>query len=103
VAREQRQQELRCFCARKPLLATYGVNKKGKLFVHVKVYKQTRLYGEVLVTDGTVQLHCRECLRWHTVVIRQPGRAVLEESTETPSIVTDAATPSMLAPTAPES
>lgn len=103
MAREQRQQELRCFCARKPLLATYGVNKDGKLYVHVKVYKQRRVYGEVLVTEGKVQLHCRECLRWHTVTIRQPGRAVLEESTEVPSIETDAVNPSMLAPTAPES
>lgn len=75
--------ELRCFCGRRPLLATYGVNEKGLLYVHMKVYKQRRIFGEVLVTGGTVHLRCRECLRVHTVVIRQPNRAVLKEVTDT--------------------
>jgi hypothetical protein len=66
------------------LLATYGVDPKGRLFIHVKIYKQQRIYGEVLVTDGTVKLHCRECLRWHTVNIIQPERAILSEDTEPP-------------------
>lgn len=74
------RQELRCFCARQPLLACYG-NDKGNLYVHVLVYKQNRIYAEVLVTDGVVQLRCRECLRWHKVKIVQPNRAALEEST----------------------
>jgi hypothetical protein len=80
--------ELRCFCNRKPLLAVYGVDEKGKLYVHVRVYKQARLYGEVLVTDGTVKLRCRECLRWHTVVIVQPGKAKLEETVSPPMVDT---------------
>lgn len=71
--------ELRCFCARRPLLARYG-NDKERLFVHVLIHKQNRIYAEILVTDGVVQLHCRECLRWHTVKIIQPNRATLQES-----------------------
>ncbi len=78
--------DLRCFCARKPLLATYGLTDKGKLYVHVKVYKQNRIYGEVLVTDGIVELHCRECFRWHRVVMRPSGTAALEESAKNPSV-----------------
>ncbi len=78
-----RHKELRCFCARTPLLATYGKDNFGKLFVHVKVYKQRRVYAEVLVTDGKVKVRCRECTRWHTVTIRQPDVVVLEE-TQTP-------------------
>jgi hypothetical protein len=77
--------DLRCFCARKPLLATFGLTTHGKLYVHVKVYKQNRIYGEILVTDGIVELHCRECLRWHKVVMRQPGNVVLEETAKNPS------------------
>lgn len=73
--------ELRCFCGRQPLLATYGVDEKGQLYVHMKVYKQRRLFGEMVATGGTVTLRCRECLRTHTVVIRQPGRAALKEVT----------------------
>lgn len=80
------QHELRCFCTREPLLATYGIDDKGKLFVHVKVFKQRRVYGEVLVVDGVVKLHCRECLRWHTVIIRQPGKVELKEETDPPSL-----------------
>lgn len=81
--------ELRCFCSREPLLAVYGL-KEGKLYVHVKIYKQRRIYGEVLVTEGTVKLHCRECLRWHTVVLRAPGHAFLKEDTDPPSLPTEA-------------
>lgn len=78
------QHELRCLCSREPLLATYGVDEKGQLYIHVRVYKQRRVFGEVIVTGGTVKLHCRECLRWHTVVIKQPGRAELSEDSYPP-------------------
>jgi hypothetical protein len=86
-ARKQRtSNELRCFCARQPLLATYGLDEHGCLYVHVKVFKQQRIFGEVLVTEGTVKLHCRECLRWHKVVMRVPGRAELEETEARPVV-----------------
>jgi hypothetical protein len=87
MARERTSSELRCFCSRNPLLATYGIDEQGMLYVHVKVFKQHRIYGEVLVTEGKVKLHCRECLRWHTVVIRQPGQAELEEAVIPPQLV----------------
>ena len=72
--------ELRCFCRRSPLLATYGVDEEGKLYVHVKVYKQGRIFGEVLIVEGVVKVRCRECLRWHRVIIRRPGHAELVEA-----------------------
>lgn len=71
--------ELRCFCARTPLLAMYGIDERGALFVHVRVFKQNRIYGEVLIKEGTVQIHCRECLRWNTVKIVKPNVVSLEE------------------------
>lgn len=79
MSMENEKQELRCFCSRRPLLGTYGMSYRGELYVHVKIWKQRRLFGEVMVTGGRVQLRCRECLRLHTVVIRQPNRAVLKE------------------------
>lgn len=82
AARKSTKNELRCFCSREPLLATYGMDEQGKLYVHVKIYKQHRIFGEVLVTEGVVKLHCRECLRWHKVVMRRPGDAELVEETD---------------------
>lgn len=82
--------ELRCFCKLEPLLAVYGVNEQGKLYVHVKIYKQRRIYGEVLVEGGIVRLRCRECFRWHNVKITQPDRAILEEDSHPTAL---AATP----------
>jgi hypothetical protein len=64
--------DLRCFCTRRPLLGKYGRDKDGLLYVWVKIFKQSRIYGEVIFTEGTVRLRCRECLRWHLVRIRQP-------------------------------
>ena len=81
--------ELRCFCSRETLLAVYGV-KDSKLYVHIKIYKQRRIYGEALITEGKVKLHCRECLRWHTVTLRPPGHAVLEEDTDPPTLPMEA-------------
>lgn len=80
--RRRTQNELRCFCARNPLLATFGLDEEGKLYIHVKVYKQQRVYGEVLITEGTVRLHCRECFRWHKVVMQPHGKAELQEMTD---------------------
>lgn len=73
--------ELRCFCRLEPLLAVYGI-RDGKLYVHVKIYKARRIFGEILVTEGKVSLRCRDCLRWHTVRLVNPNTAVLEEDTE---------------------
>lgn len=72
--------QLRCFCSRSPLLAVYGLDDNQKLYLHIKIYKQDRIYGEVLVTDGTVKIHCRECLRWHRIVFVQPAIAKLVET-----------------------
>lgn len=65
----RREHELRCFCKNKPLLATYGIDRRGKLFLHVKIYKQERIYGEIVVTEGSVKIRCRNCKRWHGVRI----------------------------------
>lgn len=73
--------ELRCFCGREPLLATYGVDENGQLYIHVKIFKQRRIFGEILITEGgKVSLHCRECLRWHVVRIRRQTAELVEDS-----------------------
>lgn len=102
ATRRKTSNELRCFCARSPLLATYGLDDKSKLYIHVKIYKQRRVYGEVLVTEGRVQLHCRECFRWHTVIIREAGKAALKPEQFPPAVVEEMTTDPTLAPTAPQ-
>lgn len=76
---KRREKELRCFCGRTPLLATYGIDSKGKLFVHVKIWKARRIFGEIVVEGGVVRLRCRDCLRWHVVRIYQ-DQAILQET-----------------------
>lgn len=97
MTRRPTKNELRCFCSRAPLLAMYGVDEHGKLYVHVRIFKQNRIYGEVIVREGRVSLHCRECLRWHTVKIIQPGTAVLMEDTDPQPTEPEASPPTMLA------
>lgn len=78
MARPDRS-EIRCMCSRRPLLATYGVDRDGKAFVHVKVYKQSRIYGEVFVSaNAEIKIRCRECLRLQRVKIVY-GRPELTE------------------------
>jgi hypothetical protein len=77
----RREKELRCFCNRQPLLATYGIDGKGNLFVHVKIWKARRIFGELVIEGGIVKIRCRECLRWHVIRIHQ-NHAVLQETRE---------------------
>lgn len=77
--RERTKHDLRCFCSRQPLLAVYGVDEKGRLYVHQRVYKQGRVFGESFFYGGTIQLLCRECLHWQEVVFREPNTVTLHE------------------------
>jgi hypothetical protein len=66
---------MRCFCSRQPLLATYGLTMDGRAYVHVKVYKQRRIYGNLLILQGETLMQCRECLRWHRIRIGERAKA----------------------------
>lgn len=70
------EEQLRCFCSRQPLLAKYGI-KDGKPYVHIRIFKQQRIFGEMILDSGTIRIKCRDCFRWHTVSIRK-GRVNLE-------------------------
>lgn len=71
--------DLRCFCRRKPLLAVYGLDAAGNLYVHVMVYKQDRIFGNLVVRGGPLDIQCRECMRWH-VVNFMPGAPTIRET-----------------------
>jgi hypothetical protein len=58
----------------------YGVDERGKVYVHIKVYKQQRVFAEMLVHDGDVKIGCRECIRWHRIVFKKDNQAELEET-----------------------
>lgn len=63
--RARTKNQLRCpACRGHPLLAVYGVDERGRVYLHVKVYKQDRIYGEI-IAFGDISLKCRECNRWH--------------------------------------
>jgi len=62
--------EIRCpLCDRSPILATYGFDERGRLFIHVKVWKGSEVKADVYVTGGEVTLKCYRCLRFNTVRI----------------------------------
>ncbi|ANA87246.1 hypothetical protein PBI_KAMPE_12 [Gordonia phage Kampe] len=42
----------------------YGLDTNNKPYVHVKVYKGERVYGEWFMQDGTVHMRCRDCFRF---------------------------------------
>jgi hypothetical protein len=78
--------DLRCFCRRRPLLALYGVDRNGKLYIEVKVYKQREVYGHIITTlrDGEIKLFCRECHRWYVITVVADDTAVLQEMPVSP-------------------
>lgn len=80
-AEKKTTHDLRCSCRRRPLLALYGMDGRGKLYIEIKVYKQRLVFGHVIVTlnDGAVKLFCRECHRWYVVTVVADATAVLQE------------------------
>lgn len=75
---DENRKEIRCFCARHPMLAMYGVDDSGRLYIHIKIYRQNRLFGEYIVRGGDIEMRCRECLRWYRIFIRD-NRPVLRQ------------------------
>lgn len=72
--------ELRCFCRRQPLLAVFGIDDNSRVYIHIKVYKNRRIFGEVFVTRGDAKIRCRECLRWYTVEISNSSAKLVEST-----------------------
>lgn len=87
MRRQRSKQELRCFCSRKPLLAVWGNEANGRPYVHVKIYKQNRVFGETVHYDGEVKIRCRECFRWHSITFVGESRSASIEETETPTVI----------------
>ena len=64
------------------MLAKYGVSN-GEAYVWLRVYKQKRIYGEMVCMGGTVRLKCRDCLRWLTIRINPSSdKATIETATD---------------------
>lgn len=76
--------DLRCFCRGEPKLGVFGVDEQGNLYVHVKIFKQSKIFGEMVASGGPIRLRCRNCLRWHKVVFRGSSNVALEEDDSPP-------------------
>lgn len=76
--KQKTQNQIRCFCGRKTLLGVYGLDENNKIYIHFKVHKQDRIFFEGIVTEGTIKLVCRDCLRWHKIRIVD-RKATLDE------------------------
>ena len=62
--------EVRCFCSKRTLLAKCGIDTRTRRpFIWQKVYKQGRVFGEMIAYGGRVVLRCRDCGRWTEVHI----------------------------------
>jgi hypothetical protein len=77
---EPSKHELRCFCSRQPLLGVYGLDRDGDPYIHIKIYKQQRIYGEWVFKAGLIKIKCRECFRWYNIQIHRGKSPELTES-----------------------
>lgn len=81
------KQELRCICSRRPLLAFYGQDEKGEPYLHQKVHKQGRIYGESLFRSGIAEIRCRECFRWTRIRLTIGGQHISPPTDRTPGVL----------------
>lgn len=84
--RPRTKHQLRCFCPRRPIIAMYGLDVTGRLYLHIMIYKQHRVFGNIVVRGGPVELQCRECARWH-VINFSPEQRLLQKETSAPDEV----------------
>lgn len=61
---------LRCTCSTRPLLAI-ARPIDGRWLLHLRVHKQHKVYGEMVVEEGVVRIRCRACARWYLVRVRR--------------------------------
>ena len=73
--------DLRCTCSRSTKLAEYGATKDGKPYVWLRIFKQARVFGEVIATSGDVNIRCRDCGRFTLVTIRRADIDVVDDAT----------------------
>lgn len=66
-------------CENSPLLATYGIDEKGRVFVHVKVFKARQVKAELFIRGGEVTLKCVKCLRYNKIIVVE-GRPQLSKT-----------------------
>jgi hypothetical protein len=67
---KQEDLPIRCTCSARPILAIARATDDGKWFIHVRVFKQRVVYGEMIVDSGSVRIKCRACSRWYKLTIR---------------------------------
>jgi len=77
---------LRCFCSTRPILAVVKKDSFNAPFVHIKSYKQRRIFTEIVFNKGEMRVRCRDCFRWHKIRILKE-KAVLEELPDEEDIV----------------
>jgi uncharacterized Fe-S cluster-containing radical SAM superfamily protein len=65
------------------LLAIWGTDESGRPYVHVRIFKQSRIYGDVIAYDGEVKVRCRDCFRWHRIRFVHERAELVEISTPT--------------------
>ena len=64
--------ELRCACSNHTLLGVgYRDPRTGEARLHIKIFKQSRVFGEVVITAGSAHIRCRDCLRYTKVTIKR--------------------------------
>ena len=71
---------VRCYCLRKPTLAYIKQDRFGRPYVHIKIYKQKQIFGEIIFSFGQMRVRCRECNRWHQIRIVREKTEVEEVS-----------------------
>jgi hypothetical protein len=73
------KERIECFCTRHPLLALAGRDSRtGKGFVWVRTMRKHQVISEVIVTSGTTYIRCRDCLRFHSVTIKEGTKALVD-------------------------
>ena len=71
--------QIRCICAVHPILAIARVSSTGTRFVHIRIYKQKKIYGEIVVESGLVRIRCRSCGRWYSLHVRHDSHEAIAE------------------------
>lgn len=75
----QQDVQIRCICTARPILAIARVSSSGTRYVHIRIYKQRKVYGEIVIEEGLVRMKCRSCGHWYSLHVKRDSHKAIAE------------------------
>jgi hypothetical protein len=83
------EHELRCVCSKSVMLATYGRDRDGRAYLHIRARKNDRIITNTLHKGGEHDLWCSGCHRVTRVYLTPRGSKIISATDRVPALLAE--------------